>query len=95
MFSQFWASFYRRPLLLGRVGTLAALLFRARFAEVDAELPAVDGLLLQNLPGLGGASNIDEVCVSKASGLAGPPVNGHTDIHDVANIAEEVVEVLV
>jgi hypothetical protein len=66
-----------------------------RPAEVDAQLTSVDDLLLQHFPRTSGASNIDEVCVSEASRLTGAPVNSNTDIHDIANVAEEVVQVLV
>lgn len=33
--------------------------------------------------------------MSEPSRLTRPPVNGHTDVHDVADITEEIVEVLV
>jgi hypothetical protein len=86
---------FAQSLVLSGVGTLLTPFACAGLAEVDAELSSVDGLLLQNLPSLGGAGHVDEVGMSETSGLAGPPVNGNTDIHDVANVAEEVVEVLV
>jgi hypothetical protein len=96
MFAPFRASSFTQPLiLLSRVAALLARCLSARLAEVYTELPSVDGLLLQHLPGTGGAGNIDEVGMGEASGLSGPPVDGNTDIHDVANVAEEVVEVLV
>jgi hypothetical protein len=79
--------------LLSRVVPLGPVV--AGLAEIDAELAAVDDLLAKNLLRLGGAGNVDEVCVGEASGLAGPAVDGNTDVHDIANVAEEVVQVLV
>lgn len=64
-------------------------------AEVYTKLPAVDDLVAEDFLGLGSAGGIDEVGVGETSGLAGPAVNGHTDVHDVADVAEEIVEVLV
>jgi hypothetical protein len=83
-------------ILLGRVLTLVLpSVGGGRLAEVDAELPSVDGLVLQYLPGLLSARDVDEVGVGEASRLAGASVNGNADIHHVANVAEEIVEVLV
>ena len=85
-----------RPLLLcSRVVALVVPGRIAGLAEVHAELPSVNGLLHQNLPRPSGAGNIDEVGVSKASGLAGSPVDGDTDVHDITNVAEEIIQVLV
>jgi hypothetical protein len=67
----------------------------SRLAEVDAKFPSVDFLSLEDLLSLGGTGDVDEVGVGEASGLAGSPVNGNTHVHDVANVAEEVVQVLV
>ena len=67
----------------------------ARLAEVDAERPSVDDLSVQGLPRLGSTLDVNEVSVGEASGLAGPAVDGDTDVNDVANVAEKVVQVLV
>lgn len=82
-------------LFLERILALLALCLWTGFAEIDAELSAIYDLLLENFSGTGGAGHVDEVCMSKTSRLAGSPVNGNTYIQDVANVTEEVVEVLV
>jgi hypothetical protein len=107
----FFFSSYTQLLLLERVAALlpvvvpvvapvvapvvVPVVVGAGLAEVHAELPSVDGLLLQDFSSLGRAGDVDEVGVSESSRLASPPVNGNADVHDVANVTEEVVEVLV
>lgn len=75
------------PLLLLRV--------TGGLAEVHAKLPAVDDLLAERIFGLGGTGDIDEIGMCEASRLTGPSVNGDTYVHDVADIAEKVVEIFV
>lgn len=66
-----------------------------RFAKVHPQTPAVDILVLKNLLCLSSAGHIDEVGVGETSGLASPPINGDTDVHYVANVTEQIVQVLV
>lgn len=63
--------------------------------EVNPEAAAMEILALQLLPSLLGARNIDEVGVCEAPGRAGAAVDGDTDVNDVLDIFEHVVEILV
>lgn len=87
------SSTYLLVLLLGLV--IGTPLSYGRFAEIDPQCSSVDDLLLEHFPCLGSALNVDEVSMSKASGLTSPSVDGNTDIHNVANVTEKIVEVLV
>ena len=55
---------------------------------VDSELAAVDALLLQNLLGLNGALDVDEVGVCETPGLTGTTVDGDSDVKDVLDSPE-------
>jgi hypothetical protein len=77
--------------LIGAVSSLA----HGGLAKVDADLAAVDGLAGKKLLCLAGARNVDKVSVGKASGLAGPAVNGNANVENVLDVAEKLVEVLV
>lgn len=82
-------------LLLSGIVPLPGRAGAAGLAEVDAEWPSVDDLSVKGLPRLGGTLDVNKVSVGEASGLAGPAVDGNTDVNDVANVAEKVVQVLV
>jgi len=50
-------------------------------------------LALESLHALGGALNINKVGVGESSWLTGASVNGNTDINDISDITEELVEI--
>ena len=64
-------------------------------AKVDPQLPAEDDLVGQLLLGSLGARDVDEFGVGESSGLSAAPVNRHSDVDDVPDVLERVVEVLV
>jgi hypothetical protein len=59
---------------------------------VDSELSAVYALLLQDLLGLDGALNVDEVGVCETPRLSGTTVDGDSDVEDVLDGPEQVCE---
>lgn len=67
----------------------------ARLAKVDPQPPAVDFLVLKVLLRGFSAGDIDEVGVGETSGLAGTSVDGDSDVENIPDVAEEVVEVFV
>jgi hypothetical protein len=62
---------------------------------IDSERTAVDLLALKELHGLLRTIDIDEIGVSESSWLASAAVNSDTDIDDIADVAEELVEICV
>ena len=88
-------TFFSTLLLLGGVVPRPGRAVDVGLAEVNTEWPAVDDLSVQRLLRHGGTLDVNEVSVGEASGLAGPAVDSDTDINDVANVAEKVVQVLV
>lgn len=62
-------------------------------AEVDSQLAAIDLLVDKSLLALHSALDIDEICVSKSSWLSSTSINGNTNINDIANVTEELVEI--
>jgi len=64
-------------------------------AVINSQNAAIDLLTLESLHTLNGALHINEVCVGESSWLAGASVNGNTDINDISNVTEELVEVRV
>lgn len=63
---------------------------RGGLAVVHAQLTTIHLLPFQMLFRLLGAFDVDEVCVSEASGLASSAIDGDTDVKNVANLAEEI-----
>lgn len=75
-----------RPVALGSAARLARV--------VDSELTAVHALLLQDLLGLDGALDVDEVGVCETPRLPGATVDGDSDVEDVLDSPEQVCEIL-
>lgn len=62
-------------------------------AVIKSQCAPVDLLALKSLHALGGALLINEVGMSESSWLASTSVNGNTDVNDISNITEELVEI--
>lgn len=60
---------------------------------IDSELAAIDLLSNQCLSTLDGTLNIDEVSVGESSRLASTSVNSNTDIDNISDVAEELIEI--
>lgn len=61
--------------------------------EVNTERSVVDRLALENLKSLLSGRNISEVSVSESSWLTSATVNGNTDVNNVLDVAEQLVEI--
>jgi hypothetical protein len=79
------------PVCSGRIPRCVAGAIRI----VKSQLSAIGLLGLEDLECLSGALGVDEVGVSEASRLAGSSVDGHADVDDVLDAAEEGVEIAV
>lgn len=62
-------------------------------AVIHSQLAAVHFLAVKDLQPLGGALNVNKICVRETSWLAGAPVDGNPDVEDIADITEELVEI--
>lgn len=63
--------------------------------KVDSQRASINLLASQELLGGNGALDIDEVGVGEAARLASAAIDGDADVHDVADLAEQLVEVAV
>lgn len=63
--------------------------------KVYAQLSSVVLLGLQELRGSFGALDVDKVGMCKASWLTGSPIDCHSDVQDILDLAEQVIEILV
>jgi hypothetical protein len=82
-----------------QIKTHAHLLFRrspplaAGHAEVDPQLPPIDDLVPQDLRSLLGAWDIQEIGMGKPTWLARSTIDSNPDIENIANVAEEFVQI--
>lgn len=67
----------------------------ATSTEIYSELTTIDLLSNQCLLTLDGTLDIDEISVGESSRLASTSVNGNTDIDDVSDVTEELIEISV
>lgn len=66
---------------------------RGASAVINSQLATVDLLVLKCFKALRCAFHINEICVCETSWLASASVDGYSDINDIADIAEELVEI--
>ena len=89
----------RRPLPALSAVTISAIrkiiadLFASTSAVVHPQFATIDLLLLKYFEAVHGAVHINEVCMCETSGLASAAVDGDSNVNDISNIAEELVEV--
>lgn len=75
------------------IATSAVVVGSSWAAVIHSQSASVDLLVLEEFQSLNSALNIDEVGMCETSWLSSASINGNSDVEDVANITEKVVQV--
>lgn len=62
---------------------------------VESQCPAIHLTALENLLRSSRALNVQEVSVRESTGTAGAAVNRHSNVNNVLNVLEQLVQILV